>query len=70
MYQWFDCHFPGCDGFTGYFPGQMSRAALAFHHSLGLRDLEAVLLKSDVYHMVLQHSILVQDHLILSQLIH
>ena len=30
MHQWFDCHHPGCGGFTGYwfhrvFPGRMPR---------------------------------------------
>ena len=30
MYECFDCHLPGCGGFTGYFPAVRPRTTLAF----------------------------------------
>ena len=30
MYEWFDCHLPGCDGFIEYFPAAGLRTTLAF----------------------------------------
>ena len=32
MYEWFDCHLPGCGGFTEYFPATQLRITLAFLH--------------------------------------
>ena len=30
MYEWFDCHLPGCGGFTEYFLAAQPRNTLAF----------------------------------------
>ena len=31
-YEWFDCHLPGCVGFTGYFSAALPRTTLVFLH--------------------------------------